>query len=200
MIQKVIALILLVLSLPCFIFIYILIKIDDQGELIFKQKRTGKNRKPFILFKFRTMVLGAEKKRKDLQKLNEANGPVFKMRNDPRYTKIGKFLAHTGLDELPQLVNIIKGEMAFIGPRPLPLYEDKNIPKKYEARYKVLPGITSPWVVGGSHNLPFSKWMQLDVEYAKNKNIVRDLQISFQTLFMIGRLFVRELLKRLKRL
>lgn len=195
--QKILAFIILVLSLPFFGLVYFLIKVEDGGDFFFKQKRIGKNKKPFVMYKFRTMVEGAEKKKVRLLKLNEVDGPVFKIRNDPRFTKVGKYLSHTGLDELPQLVNIVKGEMAFIGPRPLPTYEDNQVPKKYDERYKVLPGITSPWVIGGTHKLTFKKWMNLDVEYAKGKNFLTDAAIFFATFFLILKFIFRESIGRL---
>lgn len=131
------------------------------------------------------MVEGAEKLQFNYLKKNEANGPVFKMRNDPRFTKVGKMLAHMGLDELPQLINIVKGDMAFVGPRPLPVNESEKIPAKYRARFSVLPGITSPWVINGSHKLPFAKWMELDIEYVKKKSVLLDLEIAGKTMGML---------------
>ena len=108
----------------------LIVKIFSIGPVLFKQNRAGKFKKPFIIYKFRTMVTDAEKLKEAITNLNEADGPVFKIKNDPRYTLIGKFLAHTGLDELPQLINIVKGEMSFVGPRPLPINEANKIPKK----------------------------------------------------------------------
>ena len=129
----------------------------------------------------------AEGLKKKYQKHNEADGPVFKIRNDPRYTKFGRFLAHTGLDELPQLINIIKEEMAFVGPRPLPICEGQKVPAKYASRFTVLPGITSSWVVNGSHALTFEQWMRLDLGYAKNKSMWYDIKTSFLTIILILR-------------
>jgi lipopolysaccharide/colanic/teichoic acid biosynthesis glycosyltransferase len=117
------------------------------------------------------MQKNAEKRKKSLLFLNEADGPVFKIQDDPRYTKIGKILSRLGVDELPQLVNIIKADMAFVGPRPLPFEESLRIPQKYQTRFSVLPGITSLWVVKGGHALSFKKWMELDSYYVKNKTL-----------------------------
>ena len=133
------------------------------------------------------MVKDAEKLKVKYKKLNESDGPTFKIDNDPRYTKIGKFLSHTALDEIPQLINIIKGEMSFVGPRPLPIGEAKKISKKYEKRFSVLPGMTSLWVVRGTDHSSFAKWMQLDLEYIKRKNWQYDLQILIKT----GRMVVK---------
>lgn len=158
--------------------------------IFFKQKRLGKNKKPFFIYKFRTMVVNAENLKSKIQNLNEADGPVFKMYNDPRYTKIGRFLAHNGLDEIPQLINIIRGEMALVGPRPLPINEAKKVPKKYERRFSVLPGITSLWVVKGADHTSFKKWMEDDLEYIKNKSFLYDLKIIIQTIWMLLKQFI----------
>jgi len=123
---------LFLLSLPLQLIIALLLVILSGWPILFFQKRVGKDGKIFIMYKFRTMNVGSEEQQKKLQKLNEADGPAFKIHDDPRFTKIGKFLAHTALDELPQLINVIKGEMSFVGPRPLPVEEAKKVPKKYE--------------------------------------------------------------------
>lgn len=131
------------------------------------------------------MVIDAENQRQELKNLNEANGPVFKIHNDPRYTKIGRFLSHTGLDELPQLINIIKGEMAFVGPRPLPVAEAKLIPQKYQRRLDVLPGITSPWILQGAHKLSFKEWMESDINYIKNRSLWYDTLILGKSFLLV---------------
>ena len=185
---KAVALFLLILSLPLLFLVWVAIKIEDGGPLFFRQKRAGKDRKLFTIYKIKTMVKKAEKQKEKYRYLNEADGPVFKIYDDPRYTKIGKFIAHTGLDEFPQLINIIKGEMAFIGPRPLPVDEAKKVPRKYWARFSVLPGITSLWVVKGAHKLSFDEWMRADLEYIKErKPFLLDVKIVFLTVFLILR-------------
>lgn len=186
-IQKLLALLLFILGLPLWILLYFLIPLDSKGPFIFRQRRWGRNKKPFVMYKFRTMALGAENLQKRVVHLNEADGPVFKIWDDPRYTRIGKILAHSGLDELPQLLNILKGEMVFVGPRPLPIREAQKIPSKYQTRFSVLPGITSLWIVKGAHDLSFSEWMQLDLNYVKNKSVFRDLGIMWQTFVLIIR-------------
>ncbi|MFA6532843.1 MAG: sugar transferase [Patescibacteria group bacterium] len=189
------ALFLLVLFLPFFIFIYLLRKlIGESGQLIFSQKRAGKNKKPFKIYKLRTMIIGAENLKSKFKNLNEANGPVFKIYDDPRYTKLGKFLAHSGLDELPQLINVIKGEMDFVGPRPFPMKEAKKIPKKYERRFSVLPGMTSPWVTNGASHKSFNNWMELDLEYVAKKSLFSDLSISIKTVFFIIKLIIKQII------
>jgi lipopolysaccharide/colanic/teichoic acid biosynthesis glycosyltransferase len=146
--------------------------------VLFRQERVGLKGKKFWIYKFRTMRLGAEKERDGLLKQNEADGPVFKIRNDPRYTNIGRFLSHTGLDELPQMINIVKGEMALVGPRPLPVEEEKQIDKKYrKVRESVRPGIISLWIVSGYHGVKFREWMEMDCLYARKKSLWFDTRL-----------------------
>ncbi len=187
------ALLILILFLPFFLIFYLLTKFTSKGPFIFKQKRLGKDKKIFTIYKIRTMINEAEQKKEDYQYLNEIDGPVFKIRNDPRYTKVGKFLSHTALDELPQLVNIIKGEMVFVGPRPLPLSEGDKIPNQYQGRFSVLPGMTSPWIIQGAHKLSFDRWMELDLEYVKEQSFLYDIKIFFKTIYLVSRLIVGKL-------
>jgi lipopolysaccharide/colanic/teichoic acid biosynthesis glycosyltransferase len=194
--QRLLALIILIITLPFLGLLWLLIKIEDGGPLFFKQERIGKGKKPFIMYKIRTMVVGAEKFKKKYLHLNETDGPVFKIRNDPRYTKIGKILTRTGLDELPQLVNVVKGEMALVGPRPLPGDEAIKIPKRYQKRFSVLPGITSSWVVKGSHELSFDEWMRLDLRYVKNRSFWQDMEISLLTSALILKSVLKQFIKR----
>ncbi|MBI5122624.1 sugar transferase [Candidatus Roizmanbacteria bacterium] len=190
--EQLIALILLVLFSPLFLILFFLVKLTSQGPFIFKQKRLGKDKKPFFIYKIRTMVVGAENlKSNKIQNLNEADGPVFKIHNDPRYTKFGRFLAHSGLDEIPQLGNIVKGEMAFVGPRPLPVDEANKVPKIYERRFSVLPGLSSLWVIKGTNHSSFKKWMELDLEYVKNKSFWYDLKITIKTIWLLIRLVIK---------
>lgn len=185
--QRLLAAALLLLLLPLFPLIYCIIKIGSKGPVIFTQKRTGIHKKPFTILKFRTMVRNAERLKSKYSSLNEAKGPAFKIRNDPRYTPFGKILAHSALDEIPQLLNILKGEMAFVGPRPLPVKEAKQIPTKYHARFSVHPGLTSPWVIKGGHRLSFDQWMKLDLEYVQKKNIWYDVTIIVSTLILLSK-------------
>ena len=127
MFEKLLALFLLIFFSPVFFILYILIKLTSQGPFFFKQLRVGKNKKPFWIYKIRTMVENAEDLKEKIKNLNQADGPVFKVYDDPRFTKIGRFLAKIGIDELPQLINIVKGQMSFVGPRPFPLDEAKKI-------------------------------------------------------------------------
>ena len=166
------------------------------SEVSRASKWQGKDEKIFTLYKIRTMIDGAEELKDKYRHLNEADGPVFKIRHDPRYTKIGKFLAHTGLDEIPQLINIIKGEISFVGPRPLPVEEGLRVPEIYEKRFSVLPGITSAWIVKGAHKLTFAQWMKLDLEYVKNKSFWYDIEILISTALLILKLIVYKLLRK----
>jgi lipopolysaccharide/colanic/teichoic acid biosynthesis glycosyltransferase len=184
MTQKFFALILLILCLPVFAILYVLVKADSKGNFIFKQKREGYKKTPFTIYKIRTMCENAEVMKKNYLFLNQSNGPVFKIRNDPRYTKIGKIISHLGLDELPQLINIIKGDMVFIGPRPLPTNEASKIPERYKKRLAILPGITSLWIINGGHALSFEEWMELDLYYIKHRSWWLDLYILTKTIFL----------------
>lgn len=193
--QKILALFLLILISPLLTVLFILIKLSSKGPFVFKQKRVGKNMKIFVMYKIRTMVKGAELLQKKLVHLNEAEKPTFKIKNDPRFTRMGKFLSKTGLDEIPQLMNIIKGDMVFVGPRPLPLNEAKKVPLKYSKRFDVIPGITSLWVVKGNHKLSFDKWMELDIDYISKKNLIIDIQILWLTFFLVLKAFLYNLIE-----
>jgi lipopolysaccharide/colanic/teichoic acid biosynthesis glycosyltransferase len=182
-------LLVLLFFLPVMALTAFLIKLTSKGPVIFKQKRIGKDGKAFTMYKFRTMYVGAEKDRLKYKKLNQVGRPVFKIRNDPRFVGIGRFLAHTGLDELPQIFNILKNEMAFVGPRPLPVYEYQKLKPWQKKRQAVLPGITSPWVVNGKHLISFDNWMKSDLDYIKKKSFIYDLKIIFKTLLMMLKLF-----------
>lgn len=193
---RILAFFLLVIFSPLFIILYFLVKKTSKGSFLFKQLRAGKDKKPFLIYKIRTMVDNAESIKPKIKSLNEVDGPVFKIYNDPRFTKVGKFLSHAGLDELPQLINIIKGEMDFVGPRPLPIEEAVKIPKKYEKRFSVLPGITSPWVLQGAHKLSFDQWMESDLDYIKNKSFWYDLVILGKSVFLILKLISKNIIPR----
>jgi lipopolysaccharide/colanic/teichoic acid biosynthesis glycosyltransferase len=157
----------------------------DAGPVFFRQKRIGLDGKTFILNKFRTMKVDSENQRSKYLKLNEADGPVFKIYNDPRFTGIGKILSRTGMDELPQLINILKGEMSLVGPRPLPVNEARKLSKSQKIREQVRPGIVSTWVTNGSHKLNFRQWMKLDREYVENGNLQTDLKVIKDSTILI---------------
>lgn len=133
------------------------------------------------------MVEGAEMLLKKYRSLNESDGPAFKIKEDPRFTRFGRYLSRTGLDELPQFINVLKGEMSIVGPRPLPVKEAKKIPRRFRIREKIKPGCTSSWVVEGSHRLKFTKWMSLDRYYVLHGTFITDLTIIFKTMGIIFR-------------
>lgn len=189
----IVGLIVLILNAPIILFIYLISKFTNNLNPIFTQKRVGQNGKIFNMIKFRTMVINAEKLQKKYSHLNIADGPVFKIHNDPRLTKFGSILVKTGLDELPQLINILKGEMNMVGPRPLPTYEANKLSKSQKYRELVKPGITSSWVISGAHNLKFKEWMRLDKEYVENATLLTDIKVSIQTIILILKLFIQKL-------
>lgn len=174
---------------PSLLFIALLIRLHSKGPVAFIQKRSlSDDSKPFNMYKFRTMVAGANLEKKNLLTLNQSNGALFKIANDPRVTKLGKFLREFSLDELPQLINILKGEMSLVGPRPLPMEdytmldeeEKKNGWHRYRA--KAMPGMTGLWVIGGRNNLGFEEMMLLDAYYIDHWSLWLDLKILLKTL------------------
>ncbi len=180
-IEKTLASFLFLITLPIYPIFFLIIKLTSKGPFIFSQQRMGKDKKTFTIYKFRTMRINAENEKDSLAPFNQSDGPTFKIYNDPRFTPIGKLLAHTALDEIPQLFNILKGDMAFVGPRPLPITEAQQIDVKYQKRFSVLPGLTSTWVISGAHKLSFNQWMKLDIEYVNKKNIWYDVKIILLT-------------------
>ena len=169
--------------LPLMAIIAIAIKIDSPGPVFFIQQRVGLKKRLFPLLKFRSMYEDAENRLQEIEHLNEAEGPIFKIKNDPRVTPIGKFLRKTSLDELPQLFNVLHGEMSLVGPRPMSIRDvdlfDKGIQRK---RFSVKPGITCLWQISGRSNLPFSKWLELDLQYIENWSLFMDIKILIKTL------------------
>jgi exopolysaccharide biosynthesis polyprenyl glycosylphosphotransferase len=176
---------LLVLGLaPLFLLLALLIKIcSPKGPVLFVQTRVGYNRRHFKMFKFRTMVPEAERLQPSLEHLNEAQGPVFKIKNDPRITPIGRFLRRTSLDELPQLFNVIKGDMSLVGPRPLPLRDVERFEEAWlKRRFSVKPGITCLWQVSERSNATFDTWIAQDLDYIDNWSFPLDLKILCKTI------------------
>jgi len=176
------ALVLLLLLSPLFLIIVICIKLDSPGAIIFRQKRLGLGGKGFVFYKFRSMCMDAETSKSKILHLNEASGPIFKIKNDPRVTRVGRFLRRYSLDELPQLFNVLKGDMSFVGPRP-PLPDEVE---KYEAwqlrRLSVIPGITCLWQISGRSNISFDEWVKLDLKYIDTRNIWQDIMILLKTI------------------
>jgi exopolysaccharide biosynthesis polyprenyl glycosylphosphotransferase len=178
-----VALAALVLIAPLFAVVAILIKLGSDGPVIFEQKRMGLNKRIFSVLKFRTMVPDAEAKLAEIEHLNEVTGPVFKIKDDPRITTVGKFLRKTSIDELPQLINVLKGEMSLVGPRPLPVRDYKGFDKDWQRRrFSVRPGITCLWQVNGRSSIQFDQWMELDMQYIDKWSLWLDFKILAQTI------------------
>lgn len=176
------ALFLLPFLLPIILVISILIKLDSKGSIIFIQRRIGLNGKEFNCYKFRTMIPDAEALKDSLQHLNEMVGPVFKIKNDPRLTRIGKHLRRYSLDELPQIFNILKGEMSFVGPRPSTPAEVMCYKSWQKKRLEVKPGLTCLWQISGRSNIQeFDDWVKMDIEYIKNASMKEDIRIILKT-------------------
>lgn len=172
----------LVIGSPLFLIIACFIKLEDpKGKIFFKQQRVGMNGKIFDMYKFRSMYTNAEKSQKDLLLLNEMNGQMFKMKKDPRVTKIGRTLRKLSLDELPQFLNILKGDMNLIGPRPPLVSEYKNYSSYSKERLMVKPGCTGLWQVSGRNQLTFDEMIELDLYYIKNRSMKLDLSIILLT-------------------
>jgi exopolysaccharide biosynthesis polyprenyl glycosylphosphotransferase len=176
------AAILVTLLLPLLVGIGAVIKLTSRGPIIFRQQRAGFHGRRFQMYKFRTMVDGAERLRDQLIHLNEMGGPVFKIADDPRLTPIGRFLRRTSLDELPQLLNVLRGEMSLVGPRPLPIYEAGRIKGAQRRRLAMRPGMTGLWQVSGRNTVDFDGWMQLDLLYVDRWSFGLDLRILLRTL------------------
>lgn len=173
---------LLLISLPLWLLIAVVVKIVSPGPVLFVQERVGKNGRLFAMFKFRTMVDGAHLMHKHIAHLNEADGPALKIANDPRLHRVGAFLRRTSLDELPQLWNVLRGDMSLVGPRPALPHEVENYTPHYYQRLTVPPGMTGLWQVSGRASLSFQRWMAMDVWYARNWSPFIDLWILLRTL------------------
>lgn len=176
----------LIALLPVFLFVAVAIKVNMPGPIFFVQNRVGLNKRLFPMYKFRTMIVDAEQVQKKLEEFNEASGPVFKIDKDPRITPLGSFLRKTSLDELPQLLNVLRGEMSLVGPRPLPVRDFDGFEKDWHRRrFSVRPGITCLWQVSGRSSLTFEQWMELDMKYIKEWSLILDLKILLQTVFAV---------------
>jgi len=173
------SLLLVLSSLPALI-IAILIKLDDEGPVLFKQTRVGRFGKLFTIYKFRTMIADAEKMQRELEKYNEAGGAYFKMKNDPRVTRVGRILRKLSLDEIPQFINVLTGDMSLVGPRPLPVtgYENEDW---YIRKVSVPPGMTGLWQISGRSDLTGEQAAELDLEYVRRRSFLFDLKILLLT-------------------
>ncbi len=176
-----VAFFLLILFLPIIPVVTLLILLDSPGPIFFKQKRVGKNGKVFNFYKFRSMVSGAEKVIGSLRPLSGVDGPVFKIKDDPRITHVGRFLRRSSLDELPQLINVLRGDMSVVGPRPNLPSEVSQYQPWQKRRLDVVPGITCFWQIAGRSHIGFQEWMRLDLEYVRKRSLTTDLKIMFKT-------------------
>ena len=175
----------LILLSPIIAIVACAVKVTSKGPIFFSQKRVGKNGELFEMYKFRSMVVNAEELKENLEEQNEMSGPMFKIKDDPRVTKVGKFIRKTSIDELPQLWNVLKGDMSLVGPRP-------SLPKEVEQfdnwmfkRLSVRPGLTCYWQVSGRNNIDFEDWMKLDCKYVDERNIWIDIKLIFKTVFVL---------------
>lgn len=179
------SLLFLIFFSPLFLIIALLIKIDSRGPVFFLQKRCGKDGREFDMYKFRTMVKDAESLKKELK--NEMDGPMFKMKNDPRVTQIGKALRKWSFDELPQFLNVLKGDMSLVGPRPLAGDEMTGDNNWKQIRLSVKPGVTGLWQIMGRASGKFSDWVSYDIEYVKKRTLLMDLKILIMTVITVIR-------------
>lgn len=194
---QVFVLVLSVLTFPLFVIIACFVWVTSGFPVFFRQQRVGKNGRIFTLYKFRTMYPGAERDQRRYGKKNESDGPTFKIQHDPRFTRIGSFLSHTGLDELPQLYNVFRGDMALLGPRPLPVSEQKRLSPWMRERERILPGIISPAILTGRYHENFSLWMKSDVSYVRTKSWKTDIILVVSAVGFLCRLLLRELVSPL---
>ncbi len=182
-IDIVVSAILIILASPIMFCTAIAIKITSPGPVFFRQLRMGLNKRHFWLIKFRTMVVDAEALQQKYEHLNEMDGPVFKISNDPRVTKIGAWFRKTSIDELPQLFNVLNGDMSLVGPRPLPIRDYNGFDEDWQRkRFSVSPGITCIWQISGRNDVSFDDWMKMDMEYIENWSLLNDLKIFLKTI------------------
>lgn len=185
MMDVVLSIILLILASPVYLITAIAIKFTSKGPIFFNQIRCGVNGRKFTLYKFRSMIVGAEMKKKYVEKFNEMDGPVFKIKNDPRITRVGRIIRKFSIDELPQLINVLKGDMSIVGPRP-PLPVEVEMYQVWQRRrLSMKPGITCVWQVSGRNNINFDRWMEMDLEYLDSWSLWLDIKILFKTFFVV---------------
>lgn len=176
----------LLLLSPVLVLLALAVRLTSRGPAIFVQKRCGLRGTQFSFYKFRTMVVDAEKRRAELEHLNEMSGPAFKMKRDPRITKVGSVLRKLSLDELPQLWNVLKGDMSLVGPRPPLPSEVAQYTARQAQRLSVVPGITGLWQVSGRNSLPdFDAWLELDLQYVRTQSFWLDLRILAKTVLVV---------------
>jgi exopolysaccharide biosynthesis polyprenyl glycosylphosphotransferase len=181
----VVSLVVALVALPVWLLIAVAIKLDTPGPVLYRDRRIGVGEREFGMLKFRTMVRGASERQDELEERNEAPGALFKIRRDPRVTRVGRLLRKLSLDELPQLLNVLRGEMSLVGPRPLPLRDYARLEAWHRKRYLVLPGITGLWQISGRSNLTFDDLVRLDFYYIENWSVWLDVSILIKTPFAI---------------
>jgi lipopolysaccharide/colanic/teichoic acid biosynthesis glycosyltransferase len=174
--------VILILLIPILPLIAVMIKLDTRGPVFFKQDRVGEGGRLFKFYKFRSMIHAADKSKASLVELNEQDGPIFKIRSDPRITSVGRFLRRSSLDEIPQIFNVLKGDMSVVGPRPPLPSEVVNYQPWHMGRLAVKPGITCLWQISGRSQIGFNEWMRLDMEYLKTRSFRTDLLIFLKTI------------------
>jgi exopolysaccharide biosynthesis polyprenyl glycosylphosphotransferase len=180
--------VLVLVLVPLFALVALHIKLDSPGPIFFRQERVGLNKRRFPLLKFRTMRQGADQQQETFEDLNEADGPVFKIKDDPRLTRLGRFLRRYSIDELPQLFNVLKGDMSLVGPRPLPVRDVSRINAQWhKRRFSVKPGITCLWQVNGRSDVSFDRWVQMDLEYIDHWCLGLDIKILIKTVPVVLR-------------
>ncbi|EPY2277490.1 sugar transferase [Clostridium sporogenes] len=175
----------LILLSPILIITAIVIKLDSKGPIFFIQERVGKDGECFNMYKFRSMVIDAEEKLYKLKDKNEMSGPMFKMKNDPRVTRVGGFIRRTSIDELPQLFNVLKGEMSLVGPRPNLPREVIKFTDYQKNKLLAQPGITCYWQVMGRNNIDFEQWIELDIKYVRDRSTWVDIKLIFKTVGLL---------------
>lgn len=175
----------LVLLSPILLIVILAIKFESKGPVFFSQERVGLNGKVFKMHKFRSMIVNAEDLLVHLKDQNEMSGPMFKMKDDPRITKVGKFIRKTSIDEFPQLINVLRGEMSLVGPRPNLPAEVAKFEDWMKVKLLVKPGLTCYWQVRGRNNIDFEDWMKLDEKYVRDRSLLLDIILIFKTFLLI---------------
>ena len=171
---------------PIFLAVAVAIKLEDKGPVIFTQNRTGKDGRVFRMYKFRSMYVDAEKRRSELLARNEADGPLFKIADDPRVTKVGRFIRRTSIDELPQFWNVLRGDMSLVGTRPPTVDEFEQYEAKHKCRLSMTPGLTGMWQISGRSDIKdFDEVVKLDMQYIDNWTILKDIEILIMTVFVV---------------
>jgi exopolysaccharide biosynthesis polyprenyl glycosylphosphotransferase len=172
---------------PVFAVVALAVRLDSAGPAFFRQKRAGADERVFLCYKFRSMFADADLRQAEIERLNEADGPVFKIEKDPRITRVGGFLRRWSVDELPQLWNVMRGDMSLVGPRPLPLRDFERMGEEHKKRLAVVPGMTGYWQINGRSSLSFEEMVRLDLYYIENWSLAFDFKIILRTIGAVVR-------------